>query len=395
MNVYAMVLAGGSGERMGAPVNKVLLPVAGKPCLRRSVEAFGGLVNRMIVVCRPQDEPAVRDALSPCSGLFPISFVSGGATRQASVLNGLRSCSFSADDLILIHDGARCLVTPEIIRRVIDSCAAWGSGVASVPVQDTIRRIEDGKAAETPDRSKLLAVQTPQGFLARKLLSASLKAEREGFTGTDDASLLERLGEPVRYVAGHRHNIKLTTPEDLQMAENLLSGGIPAVRVGQGYDVHRFSDGRRLILCGVEVPCDQGLLGHSDADVALHALMDAMLGAAALGDIGQHFPDNDPAYSGISSMILLEKTRDLLESRGYALMNADITIVAQRPKLAPFIPDMRKKTADALRLPVECVSVKATTTERLGFEGRCEGISAQAVCLIRALNPRGITAAEG
>ena len=384
MKIYAMVLAGGSGERMGASVNKVLLPVAGRTCLQRSVEAFTGLVDEVIVVCRPQDQQAIRLSLASCSDLFPLCFVSGGSTRQSSVLNGLRAHVFAPEDIILIHDGARCLVTPAVIRRVINSCLEYGSGVAAVPVSDTVRRISDGKA-DTLDRSSLFAIQTPQGFLAQKLLSASVQAELDGFSGTDDASLLERLNEPVRYVQGDKHNLKLTTPEDLLMAENLLSGGLPSLRVGQGYDVHRFADHRRLILCGVDIPCDQGLLGHSDADVALHALMDALLGAAALGDIGHHFPDTDPAYSGISSLLLLEKVRALLEKHQFIPINVDITIVAQRPKLAPYIPSMRQKTADALGLSPECVSVKATTTERLGFEGRCEGISAQAVCLIQSL----------
>ena len=384
MKVFALVLAGGSGERMGAGINKVLLPVAGKPCLLRSVEAFAGQADEAVVVCRPGDLDAVRGILEPCRSLFPLRLVPGGATRQQSVLNGLRACAFGQEDLVLVHDGARCLVTPPLIRRVIDSCRAVGSGVAAVPVSDTVRLSAGGPDA-TLDRSKLLAVQTPQGFLASRLLAASLRAAEDRFEGTDDASLLERLGEPVSYVPGEKYNLKLTTPEDLIMAEAFLTGGVPDLRIGQGYDVHRFADQRRLILCGVEVPCDRGLLGHSDADVALHALMDALLGAAALGDIGQHFPDTDPAYEGISSLLLLEKTAALLAERGFIPVNVDITIVAQRPKLAPFIPAMRQKTADALRIAPDRVSVKATTTEKLGFEGRCEGISAQAVCLLRSV----------
>ena len=389
MKTYALILAGGSGRRMGAAVNKVLLPVAGVPCLRRSVDAFAGLVDEAILVCRLEDRPAVEAAMEGCA--LPLHYALGGSTRQASVRSGLLSVPFGPEDLVLVHDGARCLVTAEIISRVLASCLAHGSGVAAVPVSDTIRR-PDPAGAETLDRSRLLAIQTPQGFFARRLLEASVLAERDGFEGTDDASLLERLGQPVSYVEGGRYNLKLTSPEDLIMAEALLSGsslsgGQPLLRIGQGYDVHRFAENRKLILCGVEVPCDQGLLGHSDADVALHALMDAMLGAAALGDIGQHFPDTDPAYSGISSLLLLEHVRALLSSRGFTPVNLDITIVAQRPKLAPWIPAMRQKIADALRLSPDLVSVKATTTEKLGFEGRCEGISAQAVCLLLKAAP--------
>ena len=231
-----------------------------------------------------------------------------------------------------------------------------------------------------------MAVQTPQGFRFGDLLAAEEKALQEGFTGTDDASLMERYGYPVFLTPGSRRNLKLTSPEDCMIAEAFLadeeSPSFPALRIGQGYDVHRLVPDRKLILCGVEIPHTLGLLGHSDADVALHALMDAMLGAAALGDIGKHFPDTDPRYSGISSMLLLEHTVALLRDKGFRLANADITIVAQRPKLLPFIPAMRDNVARVCGLPRDRVSVKATTTEKLGFEGRMEGISAQAVCLL-------------
>ena len=205
---------------------------------------------------------------------------------------------------------------------------------------------------------------------------------QEGFLGTDDASLVERLGIPVRLTLGDRRNIKLTTPEDMLMAEAFLPADFPALRIGQGYDVHRLVEGRDLILCGVNVPHTLGLLGHSDADVALHALMDAMLGAMALGDIGKHFPDTDERYRGISSMKLLEHVVALLEDNHARVTNCDVTIVAQKPKLLPYIPQMRENVAAALQLPIDRVNVKATTTERLAFEGREEGISAQAVCMI-------------
>ena len=234
-------------------------------------------------------------------------------------------------------------------------------------------------------------MQTPQGALFFSLLRAYEICEKEGVSATDDAFVLAHAGFPVYLTPGSRFNLKLTTKEDLAMAEAILqtraserNPEIPPLRVGQGYDVHQLCEGRKLILCGVEVPWEKGLLGHSDADVALHALMDALLGAAGLGDIGRHFPDTDEQYRGIDSMLLLREVMKRLKEAGFRPINADVTIVAQRPKLAPFIPRMAENLADALELPLSCINVKATTTEKLGFEGRMEGISAQAVCLIQS-----------
>ncbi len=377
---HAIILAGGSGSRMGAGVNKVLLPLGGETVLCRSVRAFLPLVDGITVVARREDDAAIRAALT-ASGLTA-SVVTGGATRQDSVWNGLSHLPADADR-VLIHDGARCLVDEDTIRRVMASVEAFGTGVAAVPVTDTIKQADAAECVEaTPDRAALRSVQTPQGFTTALLRRAHEQARLDGYVGTDDASLVERLGLPVHLTLGSRRNLKLTTPEDMMIANALLSAPLPALRVGQGYDVHRLVADRPLILCGVTVPHPLGLLGHSDADVALHALMDAMLGAMALGDIGQHFPDTDPAYEGASSMALLSRVVALLAARHARVVSADVTIVAQKPKLAPFIPAMREKVAGALSLPPERVSVKATTTERLGFEGREEGISAQAVCLI-------------
>lgn len=377
---YAIILAGGSGSRMGAGCNKVLLTLGGEPVILRSIRAFVGLVDGVILVSRAQDMQVMRDMLAE-SGLSAL-VVEGGATRQESVRNGLQALPEGATR-VLIHDGARCLVDEQTIRRCMASVEECGTGVAAVPVVDTIKQVDDaGHAVSTPDRSTLMAVQTPQGFDAPLIVEAHRAAEAEGFTGTDDASLVERLGRPVRLTLGNRRNIKLTTPEDIRMAEALMENRFPALRVGQGYDVHRLVEGRELILCGVTVPHTLGLLGHSDADVALHALMDAMLGAMALGDIGKHFPDTDERYRGISSMKLLEHVVALLKEHGAQVTNCDVTIVAQKPKLLPYIPQMRENVAGALGLPLDRVNVKATTTERLAFEGREEGISAQAVCMV-------------
>lgn len=384
---YAILLAGGSGSRMGAACNKVLLPLAGEAVILRSARAFAGHVDGMVVVCRREDQPALEALFIPAQGLTPITYAPGGDTRQASVWSGL--CALPAEAThVLIHDGARCLVDDDTIRRAKASAETNGSGIAAIAAVDTIKQVNPSWQVEgTPDRSTLCAVQTPQAFPVDVIRAAHLQAQRDGYLGTDDASLLEHAGLPVQLTQGSRRNIKLTTPEDMIMAEALLndSPALPALRIGQGYDVHRLVADRALILCGVEIPHTLGLLGHSDADVALHALMDAMLGAMALGDIGRHFPDTDPRYKGISSMKLLEHVVSLLRENNARVTNADVTIVAQRPKLLPHIPQMRRNVAAALGLPIDRVNVKATTTERLAFEGREEGISAQAVCMVQCL----------
>ena len=390
--VYVILLAGGSGTRMGAGTNKILLPVAGTPCIARSAAVLAPFADLMAVVCRPGEEPAVREALQNIGTGTRLLFVPGGNTRQRSVLQGIRAIRQAAeeDGPLLIHDGARCMVDPEVVRGVLDSVRTRGSGVASVPVTDTLRKGDlESPAGEIVPREIVRGMQTPQGAKLSVMSEAYERAEREGIEGTDDASLLAAAGFPVFLTQGSRFNLKLTTKEDLTMAESILSARegscFPAVRIGQGYDVHQLIEGRRLVLCGVEIPWELGLLGHSDADVALHALMDALLGAAALGDIGRHFPDSDDRYKGIDSMKLLNVVVELLRAAGFRPANVDVTIVAQKPKLAPYIPRMAENLASALSLPLSRVNVKATTTEKLGFEGRMEGISAQAVCLIQEI----------
>lgn len=377
---YAIVLAGGSGARMGADCNKVLLALEGKPVIARSVQAFEELVSGVVLVSREEDIPVMERIVQGVH--VPATVVPGGSTRQASVWNGL--CALPADCThVLIHDGARCLVNEGVIRRCMASVEECGTGIAAIPAIDTIKQVDAEEiVTATPDRSHLRAVQTPQGFTVELIRRAHIAAQQEGFLGTDDASLVERMGHPVRLTLGDRRNIKLTTPEDMKMAEASLENKLPTLRIGQGYDVHRLVEGRDLILCGVKVPHTLGLLGHSDADVALHALMDAMLGAMALGDIGKHFPDTDEQYHGISSMKLLAHVTALLGKHHARVTNCDVTIVAQKPKLLPYIPLMRENVAAALQLPLDRVNIKATTTERLSFEGQEEGISAQAVCMV-------------
>ena len=369
--VTAVVTAAGSGRRMGTPLPKQFLKIGGKTVLEKAVEPFEASehVDEIIVV-------GSSEFLELCTGLCRqfskfSRAVAGGKERQDSVRNAL---NLVEDGYVLIHDGARPYVDMETIMRVLEAAAGTGAAVAAVPVKDTVRQTRGGDNTDsiTLPRDRLYSVQTPQGFDVALIREAYAAAEAEGFLGTDDGGLAERAGHPVTIVEGSYRHIKITTQEDLPME----------TRIGTGFDVHRLTEGRKLILCGTEIPFEKGLLGHSDADVAVHALMDAMLGAAAMGDIGRHFPDTDDAYKGISSMILLQKVRELIEQEGFRLGNADITIMAQRPKLSPYIEKMRTNIAAVLGMDAGSINVKATTTEKLGFVGRQEGIAAEAVCTI-------------
>jgi 2-C-methyl-D-erythritol 4-phosphate cytidylyltransferase / 2-C-methyl-D-erythritol 2,4-cyclodiphosphate synthase len=380
LSVWCILLCGGSGTRMGLQQNKTLAPVHGIPAVCRCARALLACCDGMALVVRAGEEALFADTLA-AYGLRADMIVPGGSDRQASVGEGLRALPENCD-IVLTHDGARALVTPAIIRRVIDSVKAYGTGVAAMPARDTIKFADAaGWAVSTPDRGRLWAVQTPQGFLRKTLQDAHCRAP---LRATDDAALLEALGLPVRLVEGSAGNIKLTTREDIVMAEALLGGGMPC-RIGHGYDAHRLEAGRALVLGGETIPHETGLLGHSDADAPLHALIDAMLGAAALGDIGAHFPDTDERYRGISSLTLLARAGGLVREAGYCLGNADITVIAQKPRLAPYIARMRNNIANALGVAPGSISVKATTTENMGFEGRQEGISAHAVALLLPL----------
>lgn len=380
MSVWGVIVAAGKGTRAELETNKVFHPINGRSVLSNCLDAFAHsqAVDGIVLVISRCDEPLYRE-LCDREGSNPlVKFIAfGGATRRESVYNGLKALPADAE-IVAVHDAARPYVTPEIIQATIDSARQYGSGVISTPVVDTIKQIMPDGSVTTPDRSTLRAVQTPQTFNVRMLKEAHERAEREQATVTDDASLFELYYGSVRLVTvpGAEANIKLTYKKDFQQSN------LPMMRVGSGYDAHRLKEGRKLILCGVEVPHTRGLDGHSDADVAVHALMDAILGALGKGDIGRHFPDNDPQYKGISSMILLENVMQTMRQDGYRIGNADVTIVAQKPKLAPYISTMRQNIVDALN--TDAVNVKATTTERMGFEGEEIGISAQAVVLLIA-----------
>ncbi|MDY5219166.1 MAG: 2-C-methyl-D-erythritol 2,4-cyclodiphosphate synthase [Eubacteriales bacterium] len=382
MSVWCVVLAAGRGTRSGLEENKVFFRWQGRSVLSRCLDALAAsnAYDGIALVLSESDLPRYRE-LTAREGKNPLvkRIAMGGDTRRESGYSGLMALPEGVE-IVSVHDAARPFVTEEIVRATIADAQIYGSGVISTPVVDTIKCLDPVTGlVTTPDRSRLRAVQTPQSFQYVLLMAAHERARRENLEVTDDAMLYEHQYGSVHLSSapGAEKNIKLTNPEDFRRLN-----AAPALRIGSGYDAHRLKEGRRLVLCGVEVPHDRGLDGHSDADVAVHALMDALLGALGEGDIGRHFPDSDPRYKGISSMLLLEGVMCRVRERGYRVMNADVTIVAQKPKLAAHIPQMRQNLAAALGVDADCANVKATTTERMGFEGEELGISAQAVALL-------------
>lgn len=370
-SVTAIIVAAGASRRMGFDKLSYRLP-DGRTVLETSCALFAAhpAVDELVLVAggnRPQCEAIAAACPKPCT------VVQGGATRADSVRSGLAAAK---GQLVAIHDAARPFASAEIITAALQAAAESGAAAPAVPVKDTIKIADqDGKVVATPDRAMLYAVQTPQCFDRALYLQAleAVSGEKASLV-TDDCSLFELAGLPVTLTAGDYANLKITTKEDLQKEKTM--------RIGHGYDVHCLVEDRKLILGGVEVPYEKGLLGHSDADVLLHAVMDAVLGAAALGDIGQHFPDTDPAYKGADSLALTREVAKIIAAHGYKVGNIDATILCQRPKLAPHIPAMRQNIADAFGLPLDAVSVKATTEEHLGFTGEGLGIAAHAVALI-------------
>ncbi len=386
--VTAVLVAAGSSTRMG--FDKLSFDLGGETVLERSVRAFDECpeVDELVLVTGASGENAER-AAARCKK--PVQLVRGGATRAESARNGVAAAHGA---LVAVHDAARPFVSGEVIAAVLKAAARCGAAAPAVPVKDTVKQAKGGSGKtvpvgcmveDTPDRSTLYAVQTPQCFDRAAYLAALDELdeldEARARLVTDDCSLFELTGRPVELVQGDYANIKITTREDLPRAEN----GGKKMRIGHGYDVHRLVEGRKLILGGVEVPYEKGLLGHSDADVLAHAVMDAVLGAAALGDIGQHFPDTAEEYAGADSLVLARRVAEIVAAQGWRIENIDATILCQRPKLAPYIPVMREKLAAAFGLPVEAVSVKATTEEHLGFTGEGLGIAAHAVALIEAV----------
>ena len=372
--VAAVIVAAGASRRMG--FDKLAYPLDGGTVLEKSVRAFDmhPAIDEILLVA---GENAPQAALLAAACAKPAKTVAGGATRVQSVRAGLDAVNA---EYVAIHDAARPFVRPQVIWDALEAAYETGAAAPAVPVKDTVKVAADGLVVETPAREKLYAVQTPQCF--RTALYRQVLAQVCCDGVTDDCSAFELAGLPVRLTQGDYANYKITTREDLPAPEKNGGNGM---RIGHGYDVHRLVEGRALVLGGVTVPYEKGLLGHSDADVLTHAVMDALLGAAALGDIGKLFPDTDPAYKGADSIALLQEVGRVLARAGWAAGNIDATLLCQAPKLAPHIPAMRENLAAALGIPAEDVSVKATTEEKLGFTGSGEGIAAHSVCLLRRI----------
>ena len=372
MRSAAILVAAGTGTRFGADTPKQFLVLAGKPVIRHAAEVLA----RAAALLQPVgDGPSIESALA---GLAHLPVIPGGATRQDSVRAGLEALVPHAPDVVLVHDAARPIIPDGTIPALLAALDSAEGAIPAVPVADTLKRVQHGRIVGTVPRDGLFRAQTPQAFR----FSALLAAHRAGFTGaTDDASLLESAGRAVAIVPGAEDNIKLTYPEDLTRLERVMAANL-FPRTGIGFDVHALQANRPLYLCGVRVPHDKGLAGHSDADVGIHALCDAIYGALAEGDIGRHFPPSEAAWKDADSARFLAHAAGRIEARGGRLLNADVTLICERPKISPHAAAMTTRLADILGADTGRISVKATTTERLGFTGRGEGIAAQAVVTI-------------
>ena len=379
-STYALIVAAGRGTRFGGALPKQYLPLGAGTVLRHAVSAFTGhpRISGVMVMIRPEDRAVFDRALAGVAILPPAS---GGPERQDSVRLGLEALAEHGPERVLIHDGARPFPSPELINRVLDGLDRASAVIPALPLGDTIKRVEEGHIRETVDRSQLWRAQTPQGFHFEPILLAHRAAA--GRLLTDDAAVAEAAGLAPLVVPGAEENLKVTTADDLAAAERLLAARQGDVRVGQGFDVHPFGPGDHVMVCGVAIPHEVAPIGHSDADVGLHALTDAVLGAIGAGDIGMHFPPSDPQWRGASSDRFLAYAAALVRDRGGLIAAVDVTIICERPKIAPHRDRMIERLAEILEISPGRVSVKATTTEKLGFTGRGEGIAAQAVATIR------------
>ncbi|WP_424632006.1 bifunctional 2-C-methyl-D-erythritol 4-phosphate cytidylyltransferase/2-C-methyl-D-erythritol 2,4-cyclodiphosphate synthase [Bradyrhizobium sp. SYSU BS000235] len=380
----AIIVAAGRGLRAGTGGPKQYRSIGGKTVLSRAMEPFCTHPDVFAVqpVRNPDDADIFDQAVCHLKYHTPVN---GGATRQASVRAGLEALAEHAPDIVLIHDAARAFVTDQVISRAIDAALITGAAIPVVPVTDTIKLVDASGAIEaTPDRSRLRIAQTPQAFRFDVILEAHRRAARESRDDfTDDAAIAEWAGLTVTTFEGDAANMKLTTPEDFAREEARLGAMLGDIRMGTGYDVHAFGDGDHLMLCGVRVPFSRGFLAHSDGDVGLHAIVDAILGALADGDIGSHFPPSDPKWKGASSDQFLKYAVDLVAQRGGRIANLEVTMICEAPKIGPLREVMRARIAEITGLPQSRVAVKATTSERLGFTGRQEGIAATAAATIR------------
>ena len=383
-SVAAVVVAAGRGSRAGGDVPKQYRMVAGEPVIRASLGLFAwhGEVHLVQPVIHPDDQQAFAVA---SQGLRLLPAIFGGGSRQASVRAGLDALMPHAPDLVLVHDAARPFCSAALVSRAIAACGETGAAVPGLAVTDTIKTVDGrGCVTGTLERARLRSVQTPQAFAFAPLLDAHRKAAQAGRDDfTDDAALAEWAGLRVAVFAGEAGNIKLTTEDDFARAEARRLASLADLRTGSGFDVHAFADGDHVMLGGVRIPHERGLTGHSDADVALHALVDAILGALADGDIGHHFPPNDARWRGASSDQFLKFAVERVHKRGGRIAHLDLTIVCEAPRIGPHRDAMRKRIAEIADIAIERVAVKATTSERLGFTGRREGIAAMATATVR------------
>ncbi len=377
--MLGVVVAAGGGVRFGGPAPKQFLDLCGCSVVERAIRCLNGhpAVDGVVVVLDRSEIGSETGAL--ILGLDGVvDVVAGGTTRAESSLNGVRAAAGAVH--VLVHDAARPAASPELVDRVVQATLQHGAAIPVLPVSDTIKEVSpSGTVLNTPDRSRLSAAQTPQGARTDWLIEA-LEASPSGSV-TDEAGALEAAGRTVYVVAGDRENIKITTREDLEILRRRL-GGDDGMRIGSGYDVHRFGGEQPLVLAGVPFPGEAGLLGHSDADVVLHAVMDALLGGAGLHDIGQHFPPADPAYKGADSAALTRTVLDLVKRTGYRVVNVDITVLAERPRIGPRLGEMKAVLSSLLDLESSRIGLKATTLEGIGALGRSEGIGCQAVALL-------------
>jgi 2-C-methyl-D-erythritol 4-phosphate cytidylyltransferase / 2-C-methyl-D-erythritol 2,4-cyclodiphosphate synthase len=389
-SVALVVVAAGRGMRLGAARPKQYLVCAGKPLLAHTLEALSPAwrFSAVTVAIHADDRALYDEALAhltpeTAAAIGPPAI--GGATRQESVLAGLEALAAAAPDIVLIHDAARPFPSPELIARAVQAAEAHGAAAPGRPLSDTVKQVDaDGRVLATPPRASLRTVQTPQAFRFPLILDAHRRAaaERVGDL-TDDVAVAEWAGAPAYVFEGDPMNAKVTTMEDFTTAEARLMGALSETRVGQGFDVHAFAPGDHVWLCGVRIPHTQSLSGHSDADVALHALADAIYGALAEGDIGAHFPPTDPKWKGAASHIFLAHAVERVRARGGVIVCLDLTLICEAPKIGPHREAMRARVAEIAGLDIGRVAVKATTTERLGFTGRGEGIACLATVTLR------------
>lgn len=384
---HALIVAAGRGSRFGGSLPKQYVTLGDQSVLRRAASVFAAhpRIAGIRVVIRAEDRETYDAAMS---GLPLLEPTVGADERQRSVLNGLISLADYEPDWVLIHDGARPFVSAELIDRLLDALEHHPGAIPAVPINDTVKYVDaDGSLIEaTMDRSRLRRAQTPQAFHYQPIVAAHREAAGRPPL-TDDAAVAEQAGLPVRIVDGEEENMKVTTSTDIHRAESILGGiapiGHPETRIGFGYDVHRFSAGSQVILFGIAIAHTARLAGHSDADVGLHAITDAILGAIGRGDIGQHFPPSDPQWEGADSAVFLAHAATLARQAGGTIVNVDATAICERPKVGPYRRAMQTRVAEILGISSERVNIKATTTERLGFTGRSEGIAAQAVATVR------------